>query len=241
MSRRWQAVALLLGIVAISGVAGLLARSGTVPWLGDVARHYSPWIGILVVLLPVGATVFTTKSQAMRWLCVLMLLLGVGSGIYLWWHQHRVEQAQGRLAVLTDWKARQENWKERWEVKYGEYRKLREAGEKPPAALLTEVTRLRLELIGLAYRKAALGKGPPQHEGDLGKDVPDWKYLGKEKPLVIIWGVDRAYLTEGGSRALLAWEANDDETGHRCVLMADGTTEFVDDETFRGMPKAADQ
>jgi hypothetical protein len=241
MSRRLLAGLLALGLFAALGVGIVVGRSENLPWLENIKSSLSPWIGIIIVALAAGATAFTTRSRALRWLGVLVFLLAAGGGAYLWWLQHRAGQAQDHLALLKDFKAKNDDWKERWHTKYGAYRKLKEAGDKPPAALLTELTCLRLEWIGLRYRKVALTEGPPREAGDLSKVVPDWKELGQDKPVVIVWGVDRARLTEGGSRALLGWEAKADETGHRCVLMADGTTKRVDDETFCAMPKVTDQ
>jgi hypothetical protein len=171
------------------------------------------------------------------WLAVVGLLLAVGAGAYYWWVQRPVDQASDRLAVLQDIKARQDNWKERWRVKYGEYRRLKEAGGEPPAGLLTELKLLRLEWTGLAYRKVALMDAPPRGEEDLAKYKQDWKELGNE-PFSFVWGVGRAALTGDSGQAVLAWEATADESGHRCVLLADGTTKVVDKDTFRGMPRA---
>jgi hypothetical protein len=228
----------LLGLLAALGVGIVLARSESGLSLREAMRRSSPWLGVIVVLLGAGWCVLTTRSRAMRGLGVIVLLLAAGGAYYLWRLQRDADQALDRLSVLTSLKAKQDDWKERWQIKYGEYRKLKDRGDTPPAELLTELTRLRLEWIGLAYRKVALTETPPQGEGDLSKYVPDWRELGKEKPLVIVWGVDRAHLTEGGSKALLAWEAKADQTGHRCALMADGTTRLVDEETFGGLPKA---
>jgi hypothetical protein len=158
----------------------------------------------------------------------------------LWWVHRAADQARDRVAVLEDLKAKQNNWKDRWQLKYGAYRSIKDAGDEPPVKLLTELKLLRLEWTGLAYRKVALTEAPPRGQEDLSRYLPDWKEFGNGE-FSIVWGVDRATLTGDGGQALLAWEPRPDETGHRCVLMADGTTKVLDEETFSGMSKAKSQ
>jgi hypothetical protein len=111
--------------------------------------------------------------------------------------------------------------------------------EEVVANARTEGTLDLLRLVGRSYtRRLAQAKTPPQEE-DVAEVRDYWRSRRDEKPFVILWGVDLTRLPDGGSGMLLAWEQTADDTGCRCVLMADGkSVKVVNSDEFEKLPRA---